>query len=291
MTEERKERIAALTSLKLEGFIVSRHLIEKNNSTYREGIGFRRSGQYNGPIVYWDDILARCGEECDDNTMVDCIIGIVTPYLDLNTDPQEIYCWEKSKDRVLPKLINAERNQERLENLVHRKYLDLAEVYCTKMTVGDSQQGYVEVNHEMLEEWGIDQETLKRQAEENMKKQEYRLYSMEEMLGGFMPAKIDTETEKVPLQILTNREGILGAAILANPEFLKEVLGNEVEDCYLLPSSVHELIVCPVEAWMDVEDLREVVKEVNQTIVNEVDYLSDEVYCYDMGFIEIRRSM
>lgn len=35
MTEERKERIAALTSLKLEGFIVSRHLIEKNNSTYR----------------------------------------------------------------------------------------------------------------------------------------------------------------------------------------------------------------------------------------------------------------
>lgn len=62
MTEERKERIAALTSLKLEGFIVSRYLIEKNNSTYREGIGFRRSGQYNGPIVYWDDILAHCGE-------------------------------------------------------------------------------------------------------------------------------------------------------------------------------------------------------------------------------------
>lgn len=291
MTEERKERIAALTSLKLEGFIVSRHLIEKNNSTYREGIGFRRSGQYNGPIVYWDDILALCGEECDDNTLVDYIIGIVTPYLDFSADQQEILCWEKCKDKVLPKLINAERNQERLENLVHRKYLDLAETYCTKMTVGDSQQGYVEVTREMLEKWGIDQETLERQAAENMKKQEYRLYSMEEMLGGFMPTKIDTETGKVPLQILTNREGILGAAILANPEFLKEVLGNEVEDCYLLPSSVHELIVCPVEAWMDVEDLREVVKEVNQTIVNEVDYLSDEVYCYDMGFIEIRRSM
>ena len=141
MTEERKERIAALTSLKLEGFIVSRHLIEKNNSTYREGIGFRRSGQYNGPIVYWDDILALCGEECDDNTLVDYIIGIVTPYLDFSADQQEILCWEKCKDKVLPKLINAERNQERLKNLVHRKYLDLAEIYCPKMTVGDSQQG------------------------------------------------------------------------------------------------------------------------------------------------------
>lgn len=291
MTEERKERIAALTSLKLEGFIVSRHLIEKNNSTYREGIGFRRSGQYNGPIVYWDDILALCGEECDDDTMVDCIIGIVTPYLDFSADQQEIYCWEKSKDRVLPKLINAERNQERLENLVHRKYLDLAEIYCTKMTVGDSQQGYVEVTCEMLEEWGIDQETLKRQAEENMKTQDYRLYSMEEMLGGFMPTKLDKETEKVPLQILTNREGILGAAILANPELLKEVIGDKMGDCYLLPSSVHELIVCPVETWMSVENLQEVVKKVNQTIVSEVDYLSDEVYYYNMSFIEIRRSM
>ena len=278
MTEERKERIAALTSLKLEGFIVSRHLIEKNNSTYREGIGFRRSGQYNGPIVYWDDILARCGEECDDNTMVDCIIGIVTPYLDLNTDPQEIYCWEKSKDRVLPKLINAERNQERLENLVHRKYLDLAEVYCTKMTVGDSQQGYVEVNHEMLEEWGIDQETLKRQAADNMKAQGYQLYSMKEMLGSFMPTEPDAGTGMDSLQILTNREGILGAAILANPELLKEVIGDKMGDCYLLPSSVHELIVCPVESWMDVEDLQEVVVEVNKTLVKEEEILSNSVY-------------
>ena len=288
MTEERKERITALTSLKLEDFIVSRHLIEKNNSTYREGIGFRRSGQRNGPIVYWDDILAHCGEECDDDTMVDCIIGIVTPYLDLNTDPQEIYCWEKSKDRVLPKLINAERNQERLENLVHRKYLDLAEIYCTKMTVGDSQQGYVEVTREMLEEWGIDQETLERQAAENMKAQGYRLYSMEEMLGGFMPTKIDTETEKVPLQILTNREGILGAAILANLELLKEVIGDKMGACYLLPSSVHELIVCPAESWMDAEGLREVVKEVNQNVVGETDYLSDSIYVYKAMFDQVQ---
>ena len=278
MTEERKERIAALTSLKLEGFIVSRHLIEKNNSTYREGIGFRRSGQYNGPIVYWDDILAHCGEECDDDTMVDCIIDVVTPYLDLNADTQEIYCWEKSKDRVLPKLINAERNQERLKNLVHRKYLDLAEIYCTKMTVGDSQQGYVEVTCEMLEEWGIDQETIKRQAADNMKALGYQLYSMKEMLGSFMPTEPDAGTGMDSLQILTNREGILGAAILANPELLKEVIGDKMGDCYLLPSSVHELIVCPVESWMDVEDLQEVVVEVNKTLVKEEEILSNSVY-------------
>ena len=278
MTEERKERIAALTSLKLEGFIVSRHLIEKNNSTYREGIGFRRSGQYNGPIVYWDDILALCGEECDDNTLVDYIIGIVTPYLDFSADQQEILCWEKCKDKVLPKLINAERNQERLKNLVHRKHLDLAEIYCTKMTVGDSQQGYVEVTCEMLEEWGIDQETLKRQAADNMKAQGYQLYSMKEMLGSFMPTEPDAGTGMDSLQILTNREGILGAAILANPELLKEVIGDKMGDCYLLPSSVHELIVCPVEAWMDVEDLQEVVVEVNKTLVKEEEILSNSVY-------------
>lgn len=278
MTEERKERIAALTSLKLEGFIVSRHLIEKNNSTYREGIGFRRSGQYNGPIVYWDDILALCGEECDDDTMVDCIIGIVTPYLDFSADQQEIYCWEKSKDRVLPKLINAERNQERLENLVHRKYLDLAEIYYTRIVVGDGSQGNIEVTCALLKEWGIDQETLERQAAENMKKQEYRLYSLEEMLGCVIPAAPDTGTEKVPLQILTNREGILGAAILANPELLKEVIGDKMGDFYLLPSSVHELIVCPVESWMDVEDLQEVVVEVNKTLVKEEEILSNSVY-------------
>ena len=77
---------------------------------------------------------------------------------------------------------------------------------------------------------------------------------------------------------LTNREGILGAAILANPELLKEVIGDKMGDCYLLPSSVHELIVCPVESWMDVEDLQEVVVEVNKTLVKEEEILSNSVY-------------
>ena len=116
-----------------------------------------------------------------------------------------------------------------------------------------------------------------------MKKQEYRLYSMEEMLGGFMPTESDAGTEKVSLQILTNREGIFGAAILGNPELLKEVLGNEVEDCYLLPSSVHELIVCPVETWMDAEGLQEVVKEVNKECVGADIYLSDGIYLFHNG--------
>ena len=49
------------------------------------------------------------------------------------------------------------------------------------------------------------------------------------------------------------------------------------------------LIFCPVESWMDVEDLQEVVKEVNQTIVSEVDYLSDKVYmfCYETSLISV----
>ena len=278
MTEEKKEMIAALIEQKMEDVTVMRLTVEKNNRTCKDGICIRKAGQNSGPITYWDDILALCGEEYDDSTMADCIICIVAPYLDFSADRQEILCWEKCKDKVLPKLINAERNQERLKNLVHRKYLDLAEIYCTKMTVGDSQQGYVEVTCEMLEECGIDQETLKRQAADNMKAQGYQLYSMKEMLGSFMPTEPDAGTGMDSLQILTNREGILGAAILANPELLKEVIGDKMGDCYLLPSSVHELIVCPVESWMDVEDLQEVVVEVNKTLVKEEEILSNSVY-------------
>ena len=139
----------------------------------------------------------------------------------------------------------------------------------------------------LLKEWGIDQETLERQAAENMKKQEYRLYSLEEMLGCVIPAAPDTGTEKVPMQILTNKEGIFGAAILGNQELLKEVIGDKMGDCYLLPSSVHELIVCPMESWMDAEDLQEVVKEVNQNVVGEADYLANSVYLYNSESLKV----
>jgi hypothetical protein len=62
-------------------------------------------------------------------------------------------------------------------------------------------------------------------------------------------------------------------------EQVRERLG---EDFYILPSSIHELLVLP-RSMMDANELQEMVKCVNATVVNPEDVLSDGVYAYTNG--------
>lgn len=52
------------------------------------------------------------------------------------------------------------------------------------------------------------------------------------------------------------------------------------ESYYLLPSSVHEVILIPVSAVADSGELSALVREMNRTQVQNTEVLSDTVYCY-----------
>ena len=59
-------------------------------------------------------------------------------------------------------------------------------------------------------------------------------------------------------------------------------LGEEIKgDFFLLPSSVHEIIVAPDDGNLSYPELKEMVAEINATQVAPEDRLTDEVYHYD----------
>ena len=53
------------------------------------------------------------------------------------------------------------------------------------------------------------------------------------------------------------------------------------EDFYILPSSIHEVIVVPESKSPVKQDLEEMVREINETQVMENERLTNEVYHYD----------
>ena len=57
-----------------------------------------------------------------------------------------------------------------------------------------------------------------------------------------------------------------------------ELMGG---NCYILPSSIHEVLVIPENAGLTTRELSDMVHEINQTEVMEVDRLSDKVQFYD----------
>ena len=52
-------------------------------------------------------------------------------------------------------------------------------------------------------------------------------------------------------------------------------------DFYILPSSIHEILIVPDNGKMGLSDLENMVKEVNATQVAPADKLTDNVYHYD----------
>ena len=101
---------------------------------------------------------------------------------------------------------------------------------------------------------------------------------MEEMLA-----------QESPLYVLTNKEKVNGANVVMCPEALRKVYEELGEPYYVLPSSIHEVMVVRESEDMDIGKMKETVKEVNLSAVNPEDLLSYEVFRYDGRKLSVAR--
>lgn len=94
----------------------------------------------------------------------------------------------------------------------------------------------------------------------------------------------------IPMHIVTNRERAHGAAVLLDTEYLRLLYG-QFGDYFILPSSLHEIIVIPMDSLSiednSVKELRELVQQVNRTALEVRDRLSDNIYCYTNKGLQI----
>ena len=74
---------------------------------------------------------------------------------------------------------------------------------------------------------------------------------------------------------------INGAACIIDDNIQKMIAEKVGGDYFVLPSSVHEVLIMPKSEDMDPKELRNMVQDVNATQVAEGEILSDQVYGYD----------
>jgi len=80
--------------------------------------------------------------------------------------------------------------------------------------------------------------------------------------------------------VLSNNLRHFGAACILYNRVLEDI-GNQLnEDFYILPSSIHEVIILPISFKPESIELNEMIKEINKTQVSEEEVLSDHAYYY-----------
>ena len=121
---------------------------------------------------------------------------------------------------------------------------------------------------------------------ENSKEKDcVQFHPLEEELGRVM-GRERTENEAADpntLYILSNQSKQFGASVLLYPGVLESVRKKLGGDYFILPSSVHEVLVLSKESDIPPETLKSTVKTVNRREVRPEERLASEIYEYCGG--------
>ena len=279
MMMDRVDKINGILDGMDAGFSVSFERVAKNNATL-DALAVRpdESGVM-APVVYLNGELLE---------KTDAELAYLLKDMYMNNrrqapDMAAMLAKERVLGTVLPKLVSAD-NAERLagKEIVHKRILDLLVCYYMPVdefgTTDGSTIATIQVTEPMLRHANISMEELGAAALENMR-EEVEIRNMADMLQELTGTPMPGCDEGLPMLVISNRSHYLGAGVILLPsarEELAHILG--CSSYYILPSSIHECIVIPDDSHMDSEALVDMVKEVNGTVVDPADRLSDSVY-------------
>lgn len=260
--------------------------VTKNNGMVLQGLTIKNDESNIAPTIYVDDSFKRFerGDSIDD-----VIDNLVKTFEDHRT-PQNISVefftdFDLVKDRLAMKVVNADKNAEMLEGCPHFKFGDLAAIFQVQVDSSEFGNAVITVKDEHMNMWGVDANELMAHARENMEeRQPVHIQSMLEvlrdMMGGEMPEEMMGGPEPA-MYVMTNESKINGAAAMVFTDKLQEFAESHETNFFILPSSIHEILLIPDNGEMDVEQLTNMVREVNDTQVSPDEVLSYNVYFYD----------
>lgn len=296
------------------------HCVKKNNGIELTGIIAKHVRRTTSPTIYINNYYKKDITESEGQKISDDLLReFQTAEFGKDLDLSNFVFFEKAKERLAFKLIHAGKNKELLKTIPYKRFHDLAIVFY--YTVNEEPfhgKATILVNNGHMERWGTKVEELMEVSFKNtpllypdmitnmadvMKEilsegirqdiEDARLGDNRELFDeSWIDDLIDqmsanTGKEKIPMYVLTNRKKLYGAACMLYPEVLKNFSERLGQDFYVLPSSVHEVILVPVNSEADQESLRGIVTDINRTQVAEEEILADSVYFYSRNLNKI----
>lgn len=204
------------------------------------------------------------------------------------------FSWSSFQKKVFMRLVNREKNEDLLTNIPYREFLDLAVVYYYSVQISQGVTGTMIVTMEHLKMLGITAEELHQAAAINCERfQPAKIRCMEDVVYD-LGRKLGVEVQEAKccwpfLYVLTNSKGMFGAVSMILEKELEYFSKRINNSFYILPSSVHEVILIPSGKEIGVEYFADMVREINATQVDATEVLSDSIYFYDRETKMIKR--
>lgn len=280
--------------------------VPKNNGVMLQGITIRKPEEKVVPTIYLERFYEDYLEGRDMEDILEDFLEIYEEQGMMEAPDFNFYQdYEKVKKRLAVKLINKEKNKAMLSEMPYRDFLDMAVIFYCLTDSPQAGTAAILVKYAHMEKWGVSAEQLYEDALKNAERMlPGKIRTMEEMLSRMVLEDnipvwewkgreqeefpmLDGFTEKnkgageIPLLVLTNSRRYLGASCILYRGLLEQFAKDLGKNLYILPSSIHEVILLPEDRVRSADGLIRMVSEVNRTQLEPEEVLSDMVYYYN----------
>lgn len=269
---------------------VSVNEVNKLNESY-EAITVTPEGSNIGVNMSLEKFYDAVQDGTPYDIVVDKAVDVINNGIDKRPeiDVAALTDYSQMKEKLAMEVVSAEANKDMLQNVPHQNMEDMAVVYRFVLNSDEEGRASILVTNQILENMGVTPEQLHADALENaplIKPAEIKGMSevMAEMMGAEqaeMMGIVPVAPEDEQMFVATVPDKVHGAGVLAYQDFMDQAAERAGGDFFILPSSIHEILIVPDNGKMDLKELENMVKEVNATQVAPADKLTDSVYHYD----------
>ena len=263
------------------GNITINHVI-KNNGCEMDGLVIMEKGKDIAPTIYLDSFyeLYTNGENIK-NIIRQIEVIYEQNKNNVTFDVNILKHFDTIKDKIVYKVVNYRSNEKLLEQVPHKRILDLAVVFYCLLDNEYGRSATALIYNNNLKNWNVTIDDVYKAA---LKNTPDLLHSkISSMAALFEKCGVNVDGEEVDLKdyvpsdmyVLTNESKLNGAACILYENVLYDFAQKLGADLYILPSSVHEVILLPKLSMFEKDELVNMVKEVNTEGVAADEVLSD----------------
>jgi hypothetical protein len=270
-----------------QGVEMEMHRVIKNNSRQLDSLVLYSGELTASPNFYMQEYYQRYRQGKDVSELAEEIYSTWNGTTGAFFLESPDMSYDTCRNFVFYRLVNRERNRELLEEIPFIPVFDLAVIFYYLVKSGDEGIQSIRINHNIMKLWGADTTDLLEMATQNTPRLFPAIYKpLVDVIEGFgIPLPdVTWSTEEVQPYMLSNEKGINGASVWLYPGQLEEIARIHEDNYYILPSSIHELLIMPQGgeySSRQESQLLEMVYRANRECVDKEEYLSDNIYYYD----------
>ena len=260
---------------------------QKLNQDAYDAISVKLEDSMMGPSGNFSNLFAAFEKAGDYDMILDHATQLMDEAISHmpTYDMSQITDYDFIKDKLVLEAVNSEKNAALLEKVPHKDMEDIAIVYRVLLGQMDDGVASVVVSNEMLEKMNVTKEQLHKDA--LISSPEIRPVEVNTLFGTIAELLPDVDLgipaggpeDQILVGTVTDKHH--GAGVIAYEGFLDEQARKMGEDFYIIPCSIHEVLLVPESMGGDIEALKEMIASVNTCELSPEDVLSNNLYHYD----------